>query len=231
VITVPGNQFVNIAIQPLGLDTLVVSAATRSDSTKTEEKHSYEAETNIQNIRDQTICIIEKANRVPVGLISFVNHGYHKIEISADEIFYSNIAFRTGVRRFYNILSAGMKPEKAFGNNETVLTFGYGIGTAPRLTRWLDLNIDLTSNQVNKGRFTSELSLLNKVVVGLDVRFARKMSLTLGAALNGYLTRNTFTDYPVFFTDYSPHIINDHNFNNKVNLKMWWGLKAGLRFL
>lgn len=168
---------------------------------------------------------------VPIGLLSFVNHGYHKIEISADEIFYANLAFRTGVRRFYNILSAGMKPEKAFGNNESVWTIGYGIGTAPRLTRWLDLNIDLTSNQVNKGGFTNELSLLNKLYVGLDVRFARKMSLILGATLNGYLTKTTYADYPVLFTDHSPNIIYETNFNNNVNLKMWWGLKVGLRFL
>ncbi len=168
---------------------------------------------------------------VPIGLISFVGHGYHKIEISADEIFYTNLAFRTGVRKFYNIVTAGMKPDKAFGTNDAVWSFGYGLGTAPRLARWLDLNIDLTSNHISKGGFTSELSLLNKIYLGFDLKFSRKLSLTFGGTLNGYLTKTTYTDYPIIFTDYTPHIFYDHNFNNNVNLKMWWGLKVGLRFL
>jgi CarboxypepD_reg-like domain len=168
---------------------------------------------------------------VPIGLLSFVNHGYHKIEVAADEIFYTNLSFRTGVHRFYNILHAGLKPESTTGSKETVWSFGYGLGTAPRLTRWLDLNIDLTADHVNKGGFTDELSLLNKLYVGFDMKLTKKMSLTLGATLNGYLTKNTYTDYPALFTDFTPKIINERNYSNDVNLKMWWGGKVGLRFL
>ncbi len=168
---------------------------------------------------------------VPIGLLSFVNHGYHKIEIAADEIFYTNLSFRTGVQRFYNILHAGLKPESTTGTNETVWSFGYGLGTAPKLTRWLDLNIDLSADHVNKGSFTNELSLLNKLYVGFDMKLTKKMSLLLGATLNGYLTKNSYTDYPVLFTDFTPKIINEHNYSNDVNLKMWWGGKVGLRFL
>lgn len=187
-----------------------------------------------RSVRGTQIGLINFADSlggVPIGLLSFVNHGYHKIEVSADEVFYTNLAFRTGVRKFYNILSVGMKPENALGQDPNVWSFGYGIGTAPRLTRWMDLNIDLMTNHVSKGRFTNELSLLNKLYVGVDVKLARKMSLTLGATLNGYLTNNSYSDYPILFTDHSPHIIYEHNFNNNTNLKMWWGVKAGLRFL
>lgn len=168
---------------------------------------------------------------VPIGLLSFVNHGYHKIEIAADEIFYTNLSFRTGVHRFYNILHAGLKPESTTGAKETVWTFGYGLGTAPKLTRWLDLNIDLTADHVNKGGFTNELSLLNKLSVGFDMKLTKKMSLTMGATLNAYLTKNTYTDYPVLFTEFTPKIISERNYGNDVNLKMWWGGKVGLRFL
>ena len=117
------------------------------------------------------------------------------------------------------------------GTKETVWAFGYGLGTAPHLTRWLDLNIDLSADHVNKGSFTNELSLLNKLYVGFDMKLTKKMSLTLGASLNGYLTKNTYTDYPVLFTEFTPKIINDRNYGNDVNMKMWWGGKVGLRFL
>lgn len=164
---------------------------------------------------------------VPIGLISIVKTGYHKIEASADEVFYTNLAFRTGVKQFYNILSVSMQPKD--GNN--VWAFGYGIGTAPRLAKWLSLNIDLTSQHVSKGSFTEELSSLNKLYTGLDFHLSKKFSIALGVTLNGYLTKTTFTDYPILFTNYQPKIIYDHTYDNNVNMKMWWGGKIALRFL
>ena len=167
---------------------------------------------------------------VPIGVLSIVKHGYHKIEVSGDEVFYTNVAFRTGVQQFYNFLLAGMQP-KPYDKANTVWTFGYGLGTAPRLAKWLDLNIDLSSQQVNKGGFTKELSVLNKIYVGLDFHIVKKLSIYTGVTLNGYLTKATFTDYPVLFTDYQPHIFYDHTFNNNTNMKLWVGGKLGIRIL
>lgn len=167
---------------------------------------------------------------VPVGLVSFVNHGYHKLEVSADEVFHANLAFRTGVKKFYNILFAGIQPENTL-NNDYVWTFGYGLGTAPRLNRWIDFNFDATAQHINKGSFTNELSLLNKIHVGLDFRVTRKFSVYSGVTLNGYVTNTSYTDYPVLFTNYQPTIFHDQTFSNGTNLKMWWGARIGLRFL
>lgn len=167
---------------------------------------------------------------VPVGLISFVNKGYHKLELSADEIFYTNMAFRTGVRQFYNIILAGYKPESS-SSAEPVWTVGYGIGTAPRLTKWLHFNFDLTAQHVDQGTYTSQLSLLNKLHIGLDFRVARKLSLYGGVTLNGYLTKTGYPDYPVLFTNNQPNIFFEQTYSNGNNLKMWWGLKAGIRLL
>jgi hypothetical protein len=168
---------------------------------------------------------------VPIGFLSIVKSGYHKIELSADEVFYGNVAFRSGVRKFYNILLAGFKPNMAFGQgNENVWALGYGLGTDIKLWRWLHLNIDATSQHVNKGSFTEELSSLNKLHVGFDFVLLKKLSIYTGATLNGYFTRNTFTDYPNLFTDYSPRILHEDNFHD-VNVKMWLGGKIALRFL
>jgi len=166
---------------------------------------------------------------VPIGLVSIVKSGYHKLEVASDEVFYANLSFRTGVKQFYNILTVGMQPQPV-DNNTTVWTFGYGLGTAPKLNRWLDLNIDLLSQHVNKGGFTDELSSLNKLYLGLDFRLAKKLSLATGITLNAYFTKTTFTDYPSLFVDYKPNYIYDHTYSNDTNLKMWLGAKVGLRF-
>lgn len=184
-------------------------------------------------VRGTQIGLINYADSVggvPIGLFSIVNKGYHKVEVSADEVFPVNLAFRTGVRKFYTILTAGFKPEKSLEANDTsVWTFGYGVGTSRKLTRWWYLDFDLTSQHVNKGSFTNALSLHNKAYLGFDFQLAKKFSLSTGVTFNAYLTRSTFTDYPKLFSYYTPTDYSLKIKNN--NIAMWFGAKVGLRFL
>ncbi|HEY5691099.1 MAG TPA: hypothetical protein VIS49_06565 [Cyclobacteriaceae bacterium] len=195
---------------------------------------------NINGAQVGLINYADSIRGVPLGLMSFVSKGYHKIEFSADEVFYINAAFRTGVRQFYNILTAGLKPESLDGSltpssptptQENIWTFGYGLGTAPKITNWMYLNVDLTANHVNRGSFTNSVSLLSKLYVGLDFQLAKKFSITAGATLNGYLSDPTYAENPVLFTDFTPTIQKTHTFSNGNDLKMWWGAKVGIRFL
>lgn len=194
---------------------------------------------NIEGSQIGLLNFADSIRGVPIGLMSFVSRGYHKLEFSADEIFYVNASFRTGVQHFYNIITAGLKPESLDGstspgalnpNEQNIWSFGYGVGTAPRVTKWLDLNIDLTANHVNKGSFTNSVSLLNKLYLGLDFKIVKGLSITAGATLNSYLSDPTYTETPVLFTDFNPTIVSEHNFTNGNNLKFWWGGKVGLRF-
>lgn len=184
----------------------------------------------VNGIQVGLINMADSVKGIPIGFMSLVWRGYHKIEISADEVFYTNLSFRTGVREFYNIFTAGARPS-TYKENETVWTFGYGIGTAPRLSRKLFLNFDLTSNQIVRGNDIEAINLLNKVYVGFDYQAFKKLSLTFGATVNGLITKNSFDAYPPLFTDYHPKIFYDRNFGGDHNLKMWIGAKVGLRFL
>ena len=74
----------------------------------------------VKGVQVGLLNIADSVHGVPVGFLSFVAKGYHKIEISADEIFYTNLAFRTGVSQFYNIFTAGVKPD-SFDEDETIL--------------------------------------------------------------------------------------------------------------
>jgi hypothetical protein len=186
--------------------------------------------TRVKGAQVGLINVTDSIHGIPFGVLSFVLKGYHKIEISADEIFYTNIALRTGVRQFYNILTVGAKPN-TFKDEETFWTFGYGIGTAPKLSRTLSLNIDLTSNQVVYGKSIEAINMINKVYLGLEVQALKYVGFTFGVTLNGYITDTTYDKYRPLFTDYTPHFIADKNYSNDFNMKMWWGGKIGLRFL
>lgn len=176
------------------------------------------------------INISDSIRGVPVGVLSFVMHGYHKIEVSADEIFYTNVALRTGVRQFYNIFTAGAKPE-SFKEDSTFWTLGYGVGTAPKLNRWLSLNLDVTTNKIMHERSFRSWNLLHKLYVGFDLHMSKNVSLTFGATLNAYLTQLPYDGYANLPTDYQPAIVYEKTYDNDLNLKMWLGGKVGLRFL
>ena len=184
-------------------------------------KHVHGTQIGIINIADSVTGI-------PLGLINIVKHGYHKIEVSADEVFYTNLAFRTGVPLLHTIITAGIKPDD-FEN--PYWTVGYGIGTAPKLGRWLSLNFDVTANQVSKGNFTPAINILNKLYLGFEVQALPKFALTFGATLNAYVTDTTYDGYTDLFTDYHPEFIYDETSTDNINVKMWWGAKVGLRFL
>jgi hypothetical protein len=186
--------------------------------------------TRVRGTQLGLINITDSIRGVPIGFLSFVLKGYHKIEISADEIFYTNVALRTGVRQFYNILTVGAKPD-TFDDEETYWTFGYGIGTAPKLSRTLSLNVDLTANQVVYGKSIEAINMINKLYLGLEVQALKNVGVTFGVTLNGYVTETTYDKYQPLFTDYTPHIIADKTYSNDINMKMWWGGKIGVRFL
>jgi hypothetical protein len=67
--------------------------------------------------------------------------------------------------------------------------------------------------------------------VGFDFRVARGFSIYAGGTINGYMTQNSYTDYPTLFTDIQPKVFYDKTIGDgDVNMKMWIGGKVALRF-
>lgn len=164
----------------------------------------------------------------PVGLLSYVKSGYHKFEISANEIFYTNLAFRSGVNHFHNIIMAGIQP---YNFSNPIWTFGYGVGSTIMLGKKVGLDIDITSQQVVENANFDALNLINKGYVGVDIDLAKKFSLALGVTVNGQLTETTYAKYPDIFNKYQPNIFYEHTYTSSdLNLKMWMGASVALRF-
>jgi hypothetical protein len=185
--------------------------------------------TNVEGLQLGLINISDSVRGVPIGLFSFVMEGYHQLEFSADEIFYTNVAFRTGVQYFYNIFTAGAKPS-TFGDDATYWTAGYGFGTAPNLSRRLRLNADLTGNQIFSGYTLDALNIVSKLYAGIEYHPLPKFGLVAGITLNAHFTDNNYSEYPELFTDYKPNIIHETTFEDNTNVKLWLGAKVGFRF-
>jgi hypothetical protein len=163
----------------------------------------------------------------PVGLISFVRKGYHKVEIGTDEVLPLTISLRTGTRSFYNMLFAGFRPE----NSDSVTwAFGYGIGTSPRLGKKTFLNIELSSEQLNNGNVAA-LNLINRVYLGFDYQTSKGFGLFAGPSLNWRVYDSAYADHPDLFGYTSPKILSENSYAvENLASQLWVGFRGGVRF-
>ncbi|NVJ86836.1 MAG: hypothetical protein HWE15_11060 [Algoriphagus sp.] len=169
----------------------------------------------------------DSVNGASIGLLSFVRKGYHTLEIGADEIYPINIGLRTGTRGFYNILSAGIRPEKA---DSITWSFGYGIGTSPRLGKKTYLNFELNTSQMNKGNVLAT-NLINRAYLGLDYQLAKGVALYGGPSFNIRIFDTSYDDHPETFSYFSPRVFGRKSFENlNLGQEIWWGFRAGIRF-
>lgn len=162
-----------------------------------------------------------------IGLISFVRKGYHQVEIGADEMLPLNLSLRSGTRSFYNMLFAGMRTNSS---DSTTWAFGYGIGTSPLLGKKTALNIELSTQQVNKGN-VSALNLVNRLYIGMEFRLAKKFHFHAGPSLNLRVYDSSYADHPTLFTYTNPTIISENSIpSENLATQLWIGGRAGFRF-
>ncbi len=170
----------------------------------------------------------DSCDGIPIGLFNFVRKGYHKIELSADEVFYSNMAFRSGVKKFHSIVSVGLRPENL---DNPVWMFGYGLGTTLGKSDKYLFDIDLTAHQVMKGSYFASRNSLYKFTLGLDRKISPKTSITFGLTYNIYVTDTNSKYYSDTFSSLVPYSFTNSTSSNGNSVKTWVGGKIGIRFL
>jgi len=138
-----------------------------------------------------------------------------------------HLSFRSGTQYFYNILDVGTSLKNVSLNN-SVWTLGYGVGTAPKLSKKLALNVDITGNQIFQQKLDDDLNVLAKLYLGVDYNFIEKCSITAGLTFNGYFTENN----PNLLSEleYLPKGINEYQLDERFQANTWIGWRVGLRF-
>jgi hypothetical protein len=168
----------------------------------------------------------DHSNSIPVGLFSFVrNGGYRRLELSNDEVNLTNITFKTGVKRFYNIFTAGY----SFGEiNKPQFSFGYGLGTAWRLNRTFWLNFDIVSSHLQNDIYEWELNQLIRGCLGLEVHLSPRIALFVAPTISFHATQES----EINLGELSKFKFYEHQgryFGERANLSSWAGYQAGIR--
>ncbi|TSA29007.1 MAG: hypothetical protein D4R67_02705 [Bacteroidetes bacterium] len=162
---------------------------------------------------------------IPIGVLSFVRNGYIGVEFAATETMYGVFSFKTGIRKFYNILSVGA----AYRSNMVIWGWGYGLGGMIPLAEKWDLTIEGLCYQMNEGEwFTNRLNLLNKLQVAASWQLSKSVALFGGLSWN--VTVSDITDE--YGDPVTPHIapwsVYDKT-HGHINIKMYPGITAGIR--
>ena len=169
------------------------------------------------------INIADSSDGYSIGLLNIVVNGYHKLSISTDEYINLNASLKTGTRKLYSILHAGMN----WGNSdEKVYTFGYGLGTELRLSKTFSVNPELTSQYLYLGSW-DYLNLLSKFRLNLNVHLGKNISLFGGPVFNVYYTQQPLS-VPGYKTPTPPSGYNSFKLSNDIT--GWIGWNAGINF-
>ena len=173
------------------------------------------------------INIADSSGTAPIGLLSHVRQGgFRRVELSTDEVNLLNIAYRTGVRRFYNILTAGTSFERAGSPRVSV---GYGLGTAFGLSQRTLLSTEVTAHHLFYfPRNTNGWNQQIRLSALIETKLSSRLSLAFGPSANWYFSTDGTTrprTQPTLslFADRITVLGNVRHWG-------WIGFQAGLRF-
>ncbi len=97
---------------------------------------------NLRGVQIGIVNVVDSVESgVPIGLLNFVWRGYHKLDISANDVFPLNISYKGGVPAFYSIISFGSDMER-------FMQAGAGFGSVLLQGKYWGLSADLSWHAV-----------------------------------------------------------------------------------
>ncbi len=172
------------------------------------------------------INIADSTETVPIGFLSFVGigNGYKRLELSVDENQTASFGFKTGVRKFYNVLALHYN----FTRKQEIFGIGYGIGRAFEIGNSWMLNTDLTANAlVEYDDLSPNVATLWKLDVSFEKQIARNVAVTFGPSIK-YLDINEYNLSSWTAKPFSK-IPTYKTISSSVNSTFWIGFQMGLR--
>lgn len=120
---------------------------------------------------------------VQLGLVNLSRRGgYVVLEASANDVFYANASFKSGVPVLYTILTASIDPESPETNR--MWAYGIGFGARGRLTRWSGISLDLIGRHLNEGAHDNNWQEWVQLALALEINFGPHFSIAGGPSGN-----------------------------------------------
>lgn len=164
---------------------------------------------------------------VQIGLINIVKNGYKKLELSSNETFFINAAYKTGGNHLYSFITGG------YGQ---FINAGYGLGYITNHHEKISANIDLMASAVlsSDSKYSIFNGALFKFQFSINYKIARHLTVSVGPSFNIFnveqgddlkIPTETPSRSSLF---YGSHYI-DKAISNQKN-QNWYGWHCSLRF-
>ena len=168
------------------------------------------------------INIADSASGIPVGFFSYIKQGHHRLELHITEILPANIAFKTGVKKFYNIFTGGI----GAWSGHSRLSLGYGLGTEKMLSEKAALNFEITNHIIfEKVGFQKDFNSLMRLDVNLVRTISQHIGFSIGPSLNILFSDIIDQSNGQINTSLAPYTLIDTKIGNGVG-QVWIGGKA-----
>jgi hypothetical protein len=172
------------------------------------------------------INICDSTDTVPIGLLSFVGsgNGYKRLELSVDENQTASFTFKTGVRKFYNIVALHYN----FTRKQEIFGVGYGIGKAFEIGRSWMFNTDLTTNLlIEYDDFSPNVASMWKLDFSFEKQIARNAAVTFGPSIK-YLEIDEYNSSSWIAKPFNK-IPSYRSLSATSTTTLWIGFQMGIR--
>ncbi len=161
---------------------------------------------------------------IPIGFLSFVKKGINTFEFWGSDALHVNIAYKTGVKKFYNIIAAGSHFTSGFK-----WAIGYGIGSQFNIGENTIFNLEAISFNIHDNfRLNSNVNL-NQLRINYGLEFYDDKSFFVGPTFNVLVSDESYSSRAIS-GEIAPYYFSNRNTRYGTNVKMWIGINAGVRF-
>ena len=170
------------------------------------------------------INICDSIDGIPVGFLSFVkNNGYKTWEFWGSDALHMNLAYKLGVKHFYNIFAVGGHFTSGFN-----FAYGYGLGSQFKIADGSNISVDLIHWDIRTDWFNWHYNSLSQARFNFSMDFSETNSFFVGPTFNVLITDNR--DQNSNLERFAPYFFFNHTTRDDFNVKMWVGINAGIRF-
>ena len=199
----------------------------RSDMRGLQVSLFNQARTN-KGLQVGLINVSDSSNGAAIGLLNLVKNGYKALELSANEVFFLNLGFKSGADHFYTIYSLGLG-----STTRSIQGVGFGFGSKVELPKRFSMSVNATTNYIFEQPYKRGedllLNLNNRFSVTAEYSILKHFAVFAGPAYNIHLSQLYDENSGQFTTDIAKNPFYTR-VKNGTQIQMWIGGEVGLRY-
>jgi hypothetical protein len=172
------------------------------------------------------VNIADSSEGIAIGIVNFIKNGTHQLEMSLNELNQYGLAYRSGTDKFYSNVMVTTRLPMLPAN--TLMSYGFGIGTAFKLSNTFKITADLASLQQSFNFRSEGLNLLNRFNANIEVKIIKGLAVFGGASLNHLIADKRDSHYEGTFKNFGGKDIWSYD-DTVYKQHAWIGYQFGLR--